>query len=405
MDWLDEKIDILGRWLHNLSLRKALIAYIVICVISFISLYALTMFLCEKQEKRIWSKYTEDTEEITTFVIVNIKDTSMLTENERIIVQVIDFIQSWCIFIYSFAGIIGVSILFYQKKMKPPLLLLKEATARVADNNLDLDIRYDSKDEMGDLCRSFDFMRKQLIMNNKAMWDLMEEQKRLNAAFAHDLRTPLTVLKGYADFLTEYLPQGKISEEKLMSTLSMMTGNIERLERYSNTMKEIQSFEELPVNRTCITLGALKSRLDELISVFHGRNNIAVKLSCAKGEGTDFLYLDEAILMEVFENLISNALRYARTEILVTLVFSEEEHQLLLSVSDDGKGFEPGELILATKPYYSDSSKRKTEHFGIGLYIGKLLSEKHGGWITLYNGMKGGAAITAAFDVDQAAGC
>lgn len=102
---------------------------------------------------------------------------------------------------------------------------------------------------MGRLCRAFDSMRRQLIANNQKMWDMMEEQKRINAAFAHDLRTPLTVLRGYADLLSKYIPEGKISEEKLLSTVKLMSDHIGRLEIYSNTMKQINSLDELAVRK------------------------------------------------------------------------------------------------------------------------------------------------------------
>ena len=53
---------------------------------------------------------------------------------------------------------------------------------------------------MGRLCQSFEEMRQELVCNKENMWKLVDRQKELNAAFAHDLRTPLTVLKGYTDF-------------------------------------------------------------------------------------------------------------------------------------------------------------------------------------------------------------
>ena len=80
--------------------------------------------------------------------------------------------------------------------------------------------------------------------NHQKMWDMMEEQKRLNHAFAHDLRTPLTVLHGYIDFLYKYYPQGMIREEKLMDTLRMMDRQVVRLKKFGDTMKSVSTLEE-----------------------------------------------------------------------------------------------------------------------------------------------------------------
>jgi two-component system, OmpR family, lantibiotic biosynthesis sensor histidine kinase NisK/SpaK len=401
MDWIDEKIEIFNKWLRNLSLRKSLIVYIILCVIAVVSLYAFTVFICEKQEDRLWSKYTQTDELMlgSKNWVASIQEPSVLTGTDRIYVNIIQTIMTWSIVIYSICGIIGVSLLFYHKKLKSPLQILKEATGKVADSDLEIELYYDSKDEMGDLCRSFDFMRKQLINNNQKMWDIMGEQKRLNAAFAHDLRTPLTVLRGYTDFLGEYLPQGKVSEEKLLATLSMMTGHIARLESYCNTMKEIHSFEDIPVRQSEISMRKLMDKVEELVKIFNGQNNVKITINDTNTENQGSILIDEAIFMEVFENLMTNALRYAKSEIRVVMMLLKEEHQLLLSVADDGKGFSSVNLTMATEPYYSDSPKNQSEHYGIGLYLCKLLCEKHGGWISLSNGILGGAVVTTTYCV------
>ena len=99
---------------------------------------------------------------------------------------------------------------------------------------------------MGQLLKSMDKMRETLVENYEHMWNLIEEQKQLNAAFAHDLRTPLTVLKGYCEFLSRYLPQGAVSQEKMTDILLLMTKQLERLSDFSKTMKEVRNLDEYP---------------------------------------------------------------------------------------------------------------------------------------------------------------
>jgi signal transduction histidine kinase len=397
MDWIDAQFEKFGKRLHNLSLRKALVAYITICIIIVVILYSVTMSACEHFENMIWSQYSDIDEEGRQDLIVYTYDYSKLAKSEAVMAKLIELLKSWSIFLYSIGGILAVSFLFYNKKLKQPLGILKEATSKVGDSNLDIELYYDSKDEMGELCHSFDLMRKQLITNNQKMWDMMEEQKRLNAAFAHDLRTPLTVLRGYTDFLSEYYPQGKISEDKLLSTLSLMSNHIERLERYSNTMKEIYSFEEIPVHQAKMAIEVISNKIKEVVEVLSGKNGISVKLTNTLEDYSDTVFLDEAILMEVFDNLMSNALRYAKEEITVMLTITKEDKLCMLSVADDGKGFSAKDLTMAARPYYTDSTGDKSNHFGIGLYICKLLCEKHGGWLSIANGMQHGAIVTAVF--------
>ena len=131
--------------------------------------------------------------------------------------------------------------IFYHKRLALPLKILKDSVKQIRENNLDFSIRYDSADELGNLCDSVEDMRLELVRGKEEMWLMVEKQKELNAAFAHDLRTPLTVLKGYTDFLARYIPEGRISEEKMEDTLALMSSHLKRLENYSRTMKGIRS--------------------------------------------------------------------------------------------------------------------------------------------------------------------
>ena len=98
--------------------------------------------------------------------------------------------------LYVIAAILLAAVLFYRNKLKRPLTILKEAAEKISAQELDFSVAYAAQDEMGNLCRSFEEMRQALQQNNRLMWQQMEERRRINAAFAHDLRTPLTVLKG-----------------------------------------------------------------------------------------------------------------------------------------------------------------------------------------------------------------
>lgn len=107
---------------------------------------------------------------------------------------------------------------------------------------------------------------------------------------------------------------------------------------------------------------------------------------------------DDNIILEVLENLLSNAIRYAKTEIEVISEFDEEKTEFLLAVRDDGKGFSEEQLEKAPKPYYKEyEGVEMDEHFGIGLHICKEFCKKHGGTLSVSNSIRGGAVVTASF--------
>lgn len=78
---------------------------------------------------------------------------------------------------------------------------MKQGISHIADNDLDFSIGYGKQDELGQLCRAFETMRGELVKNDRYMWGLVEERKKINASIAHDLRTPITVIKGYSEYL------------------------------------------------------------------------------------------------------------------------------------------------------------------------------------------------------------
>lgn len=105
------------------------------------------------------------------------------------------------------------------------------------------------------------------------------------------------------------------------------------------------------------------------------------------------LSLDGVFVSQVCNNLISNAVRYAQSK--VTMSFFLCNNGLLAIVSDDGKGFDKSSLQKATNPYFTEESNH-SEHFGLGLYICKLLCEHHNGYLKIEN-TPDGASVSAYF--------
>ena len=133
--------------------------------------------------------------------------------------------------------ILLTSILFYRTKLKEPLHILKSSTERIMQDDLDFVIPAPSgQDELGQLCGAFEKMRENLLANNQTLWRQAEERKRLNAAFAHDLRNPVTVLKGTAKLLRK-----GICDEQTIGRLEDYTL---RIEQYIESMSTIQRLEE-----------------------------------------------------------------------------------------------------------------------------------------------------------------
>lgn len=292
--------------------------------------------------------------------------------------------------LWVFFCIVLTGAIFYTVELKKPINILLDASKRISENQLDFRIEYKKKNEIGTLCNAFDEMRSALYESNREMWRSLEERKRLNSAFSHDLRTPLTVLKGYADFLEKYIPDGKVSEEKLLSVISMMNGQISRLEHYTQKMNAVQKLEDIVPRTEEISTEKLFENLAETGKVICGEKHFGRKFSSDR----ESIFIDSEIVMQVYENLISNAARYAEKAVKTECAVSE--NMLIISVIDDGAGFSEEALKNAVQPFFRDEKEPDKIHFGLGLYICKILCEKCGGSLTVSNHENGGK-VTAEF--------
>ena len=291
------------------------------------------------------------------------------------------------------------SLVFYLWKMKKPLQILNQAARKIAENDLNFQIDYQGTDELGRLCQAFESMRGELEQNNWKMWNAVEERKRLNAAFAHDLRTPLTVLQGHTDILFDALNgREQEADPELLSDLSAISNQITRMNSYLDTMSALRRLEDYEPCLRAVRAAALEELLeDTAASLFPGGKAACVPSGIRTAVSFEMesqeLWLDREAFSQIYENLLSNAARYARERIDIRLY--EEQDFLVLEVADDGAGFTQKDLQSAFAPYYrGDRSKpASSAHFGLGLYICSLLAGKLGGKVQLANGENGGAKV------------
>lgn len=332
--------------------------------------------------------YTEDGGNVVYHFTPNYDE--MSAEDQRSYTVYTAIYQYSALFWYPLFIVIA-ALLFYRLKLKKPLDILSGASKKIADNDLDFQIEYSGRDEFAKLCSAFEIMRSSVQQNNITMWRSAEERKRVNAAFAHDLRTPVTVMKGYADMLQNYMPEQKLSREKEIQTVSKIRNHIGRLEQYIESMSAVQKLEDLEIAPAPVNVSALISEIKESATIICGEHGKQLFLDSAVH--TDTVTIDKNVLLQIYENLIANAVRFSKSAVHIE-IRSETDH-ICICVRDDGQGFEAKELEMAKKPYYKGENTSADMHFGLGLYICNLLCEKQGGACTLSNAENGGAVVKA----------
>lgn len=163
--------------IKNLSLRKTIILYMCVSLLCSFILAALTAWAAENIQDRIWWKYTDqdkyfeaqEMEEEGFWVQIPRPNASEMSRLDHNISEACDFLQTYSVLVLSVAGSCVAVFLFYRNKLRTPIRELENASGRIAENDLDFQLTYENRDEMGQLCREFDRMREQLAQNNRKM--------------------------------------------------------------------------------------------------------------------------------------------------------------------------------------------------------------------------------------------
>lgn len=290
-------------------------------------------------------------------------------------------------------------------------------------------------------------MRSSLLATQRELWRTAEDRRRLNAAFAHDLRTPVTVLKGTLEMARMKADRAG-SGEDVRKTLDTLSGQANRLESYAQLMSRVTKLEDREVMRSACAPSDVVRVLERQAAGYVATRGNGCKLLFSLGDGMrsagagdgsvavpdagsvagagdghvvvpdaeraaescpEPLSIDMQLVEEVLGNLLGNACDHARSKVAVSVDLLQPEQgslaagargdvRLELVVTDDGRGFTAEALHHGCDPFYSEA--KSAEHFGLGLNIARTLARLHGGAVELGNLEGGGACVTAMFAVD-----
>lgn len=392
MDKLKNLMNRLKYRMMNAALKKSLTIYIFIALITAFLCSMVIILFFENWRNIVYQVHVTELsiDELkygNSYITMN----GLLPEEVQKPILVINLLEMLSVIGCVVIAVTCVSHQYYKRKLEEPIKILQTEMQYLGRDDLSFECSYISGDEMGEICRGFNQMRVQLSENKKNLWDIMESQKELNASFAHDVRTPLTVMKGYIQMLLKYYPEGKVSQEKILETLQMLGRQVDRMEQFSSTMKEVHTIEEWKICHKKQNLWNLLQKINrnvegmsggEILIILHGFQLEKEEIVC-----------DENLIQEVVDNLVSNALRFTKSVIQITV--KTEDSKLFIYVQDDGDGFTKEALEKAARPYFSTTQ----EHFGLGLTISRTLCKKHGGNLEIMNSIDGGAITCAYFYV------
>ena len=278
----------------------------------------------------------------------------------------------------------------FAKKLRLQLVPLFEATSEVAKQNLDFEVGHSNIKEFEDVLISFSHMKESLKASLEQQWKAEQMQKEQIAALAHDLKTPLTVIQGNADLISET----ELDEEQRLYA-EYIGCSSEQMQLYIRTLIDIsRAATGYQLNIEDIDLPAYIKQLREQIDALCQTKKIGLQMEIENLPAV--LSADKLLLERAIMNVVNNALDYSPQESSISISMIGNKGSLEISVTDAGPGFSQEDLMHAEEQFYmADHSRSSDLHFGMGLFITKSIIRQHGGQLILSNSKKtGGARVT-----------
>lgn len=258
---------------------------------------------------------------------------------------------------------------------------LAQAAESIRSGNLDFEVMGSDYDEIDKLCTSFDAMRKELKYANERERHMKKERSMLLANISHDLKTPITSIKGYIEGIRDGIAS---TPEKMNSYLDTVYAKAEVIDEMVNNLS---TFSKLELSR--LTFDFERGDFNEFLHGFienykidFEKNGIRFTENISREKAA--VKIDYEKLGRVFSNIIDNAVKYRNSEAPALEVSTFiKDGGVYAYVSDNGIGIEPDELRNVFEGFYRVDSSRSIKGSGLGLGIVKQIVEKHGGKIWL----------------------
>ena len=263
-------------------------------------------------------------------------------------------------------------ILWIYRSVSVPLEKLQRAARNIKEGNLDFEIKAESNDEIGQLCQDFEEMRLRLKAQAEEKVAFDRENKELISNISHDLKTPITAIKGYVEGI-----------------MDGVADTPEKMDRYIRTI--YNKANRIPYNFTTISAKGYFADCAE---------DLSVEL---ESKGAEFIYrnfmeedskviVDPEQLRRVINNIVSNSIKYTdKPKVKITMDVKDVGDFIQVELGDNGKGIAAKDLPnIFDRFYRTDASRNSSKGgSGIGLSIVKKIVEEHGGkiWATSEEGV------------------
>jgi len=291
-------------------------------------------------------------------------------------------------FIIITAVVILLTMILLARKLVRPLKQLQQATNQIALENYDIQLTIDRNDELGQLATQFQKMANRLAENDQIKKDFINN-------VSHDFQSPLLNIQGYANVLKD----AENTEEERVQYLGIIEQETKRLSALTKQLLLLSSLDQknLPVEKKTYSLDKqLKERLfskrwkldDKQMELVYELEQVVV-------------FADEQLMEQVWDNLLSNAIRYSEEKGKIIVTCSKKDNQIFVTIKDNGIGIPEEALEKVKERFYRVDPSRSRQSSGLGLAIVTEIVSRHAGQFIIESELGKGTKVTVVLNVHK----
>ncbi|KOA19756.1 sensor histidine kinase YycG [Clostridium homopropionicum DSM 5847] len=314
----------------------------------------------------------------------NLKDLSALKE---------EFIAITMVFFISYIVTNLIMSYLFSKRILEPIAHLKRATTEISRGDLSIEITESGDEEIKELCADFEKMRIQLKNSVRLKIKYDDNRKMLVSSISHDLKTPITSIKGYVEGILDGVANSPEKVEQYLKTIyskaELMDVMIDDLLLYSKL-----DLNQLPFNFEKTDIVNFFEYCVQENDFELQKHNIKIHLE-SEFNGPKYVMLDRERMRRVIINIIDNSRKYMdkdKGKIIISL--RETNSSVIIEIRDNGSGINKEDLSRIFDRFYrADLARTETKGSGLGLAISKQIVESHKGKIWAISHENMGASI------------
>lgn len=281
--------------------------------------------------------------------------------------------------IFCFISIITITLI-WAKKISKELNPLLEASEEIRKQNLDFQVKKSNVQEFNVILESLEKIKLGLSESLRTNWREEEKKRNQISALSHDIKTPVSIIKGNSELLGET----NLTEEQ-QTYLNYIRKNTSRIDKYVETLMLVnKSNQANELNFNEIKTEKFVENIEKLAKEF--TSTYKLNLLEDINYENNVLIVDLKNFERAFLNILSNAKEQSPKNSTIKLIICSKAAKLEISILDQGHGFTGEDLLYAKDQFYQgDKSRHSKENYGIGLFVAEQIIDMHGGSLVLEN--------------------